>query len=249
MRASRAAAWVLCAAAWNLAGQDLKPKTTISGSLQTGLAETFQLTLGGMFGDGPAFQNRGTVSFNHVFRKNDSVSAFGWMTFDGPSRHVDSQTGAAYKYRIIDRKSNLLTGTAGYQRWDFPSVASGTHDNLIAGNLTWQTRVKVPVTVSADSWRLLTSNLPIGSLLYTQAWTTHQLWSNDHGRLMLRPTVASTYSWNFYAKQGYRVFRYGALAAWEARNYTIEGGVRRQVALQPGIPENSFWSVSVARLF
>ena len=230
--------------------QTQKPQTTVSGLVQTGFAETFQLTLGGMFGDGPAFQNRGVLNVNNIFRKNDAVSTFGWMTFDGPSHMVNSQAGISYKARLLDKKSNVLIGSLGYQRWDFPSVLQGTHDNLLAGNLTWQTRAKsIPVTITADTWRLLTSDFPIGSLLYVQAWTTHTLWSNDHGRLVLRPTLATTYSWNFYGKNGARVFRYGGITAWEGHNYSIEGGVRQQVALQPGIPENSFWSIGITRLF
>jgi hypothetical protein len=37
-----------------------------SVTLQTGFVSTFQLTLGGTFGDGPAWQNRVMLDFNSV---------------------------------------------------------------------------------------------------------------------------------------------------------------------------------------
>jgi hypothetical protein len=116
--------------------------------------------------------------------------------------------------------------------------------------VTYNTRVKsVPVTIQADSWRLLSSNFPIGNLLYVQGWTTHTLWKNDNLRVVVRPSLATTYAWNFYGKQGHRVFRYGGTAALESKNYSLEGGMRQQVALLPGIPENRYWSVMVTRSF
>ena len=44
--------------------------------MQGGYASTFQLTLGGMFGDGPAFQDRATVALNNAFRNGDSLFGF-----------------------------------------------------------------------------------------------------------------------------------------------------------------------------
>ena len=50
----------------------------ISGSFQTGLAETFQLTLGGTFADGPVWQNPFTLNWHNVFRSGDRFVLTGW---------------------------------------------------------------------------------------------------------------------------------------------------------------------------
>jgi hypothetical protein len=63
----------------------LRPSIT----LQTGFASTFQLTLGGTFGAGPAWQNRANVDLSHVFTKNDALVFTGWMTRDTPSANRD----------------------------------------------------------------------------------------------------------------------------------------------------------------
>lgn len=230
-------------------GQQPRPQPSFSGSLQTGLAETFQLTLGGTFGLGPAWQNRLTLNLNHVFRRNDAISVYGWDTLDTRSAVTDWQAGVCYRMRLIDRRPSALTGSIGYQRWRFASVFRGTNDHLAAANLTWQWKKKLPFTVSADSWRVFASPYRLGSILYLQGWTTHTLWSNDRARVVLRPSAATTYSWHFWDKGGLRVFRYGGGVAYERGAYSLEGGVRQQKALLGGIPENRYWSLMLTRSF
>ena len=231
--------------------QTVELQRTVSGSVQTGIAETFQLTLGGTFGAGPAWQNRVTLGVNNVFVKGDAVQVYGFTTTDTRTPKPDWHTGISYKRRLLRvNKTSDVTGTIGYQHWEFGSVFCGTNDHLIAANLTFQSRVrKIPVTVSADSWRLLSSPYRLGTILYPQAWTTHVLWRHETTRLVLKPTVSTTYSWHFWDRSGHRVFRYGACLALEGQHYTLESSVRRQVALLNGIPENTFYSFSVARLF
>lgn len=227
----------------------LKPKTRISGSLQTGFASNFQLTLGGTFGAGPAWQDRVTLDVNHVWRRNDAITVSGWMTFDMPSHSPDWLAGIGYRTPLIERPGHVLEATVGYQRWRFPSVACGTQDHLVAANLTYKGKWKVPLTVTADNWSLLHSNMPKGTLLYLQGFVSHVLWSGDNQRLVLRHGPATTYSANFYGKQDWRVLRYQGYLAYEIGRNTIEGGLRQQKGLITGLPDNLYWSVLLTRRF
>lgn len=224
---------------------------SLSGSIQTGVAETFQLTLGGTFGEGPAWQNKVTVGLNNVLVEGDAIQVYGFTTTDTRAPKPDWHTGIGYKRRLLlVKKTHELTGTIGYQHWEFGSVFCGTNDHLAAANLTFRSRIRrVPVTVTADSWRLVSSPYRLGTILYPQAWSTHVLWRHETTRLVLKPTVSTTYSWHFWDRSGHRVFRYGAALALEGNHYTIESCVRRQVALLNGIPENTYYSFSVSRLF
>lgn len=223
---------------------------TFSGSYQSGLAETFQLTLGGTFGRGPAWQNRLTLGVNNVFAKGDAVQVYGQTTLDTPTAHLDWQTGIQYRRPLLNRKRMRLTGTLGYQHWFFPHVLCGTDDHLMYANVLTATRIaKIPVTLNVDSWRLLSSPERLGTVLNPQLWTTHVLWHHEPYRLTLKPTVATTYSWHFWNRDGHRVFRYGAALGFESTHYSIEASVRRQVALLPNIPENTFYLFALTRSF
>lgn len=239
--------WVLLVLSVALCQGQAFKKTRFTGSVQTGLAETFQLTLGGTFGDGPAWQNKVTGGIDHVFRKGDTLTAFGWQTLDSRSGAFDWQAGFDYRYPLLRRHTHVVDGSVGYQRWGFRSVLGGTRSHLVAGNVTYNGMLKLPVTVTADSWRLVSSSHRLGSILYVQGWTNHVLARTDTGRLVFRPGASTTYAWHFWNKSGHRVVRLGGSLAWETRTYSIEGGVRRQVALLPGIPDNHFWFIRLKR--
>jgi hypothetical protein len=236
---------------WSLAatGQDapaLKP--TWTASLTGGFASTFQMTLGGTYGDGPAFQNRLTVSLNNAFRGGDSISAFGWSTTDLPTRAPNWQAGLLYKALVMHRKAGTITMTGGVQRWVLPAIKTGAKDWLFSGNLTYGTKVKrVPPFVTADSYSLLESTLPTGTVVYTQVYTEHRLLSRDGLRVMLRQGPAFTHSWGFYGAEGNRVFRYGGALLLSTKHATLEGGFRQQAALQDKIPDNRYWYVLLTR--
>src|SRR5438445_446303 len=66
----------------------LKPSLT----LQTGVASTFQLTLGSTFGKGPAWQNRVLMDFGHIALNGDAIVFNGWTTIDAPSHRRDWST-------------------------------------------------------------------------------------------------------------------------------------------------------------
>lgn len=227
-----------------------KPRTRWVTSFQSGFADTFQLTLGGMFGEGPAWQNKFTTGLTNVAREGDSIFVYGWDTMDTPTYANDWQAGIGYKAPVWRRRNHFLSLGTGFQHWRFPSVKTGTNDWLIPGNLVYQTQVKaVPVTVQSDSWTLLKSPLPTGSLLHTQVWMSHPVLKRDQVQMIFKHGPAHTYSWNFYGTQGNRVFRYQTMLAISFKDTVIEGGYRKQVGLQAGIQDNNYWAFGVTKTF
>lgn len=249
---------------WILAGFPAAPAQQISehtiassrpplrwvATAQTGFADTFQLTLGGTFGDGPAWQNRVTVGVANLFRPGDLLSLHGWNTTDSPTRENNTVAGISYRAPVWRRGPQSLALGSGLQYWNFPSVLTGTTDWLIPGNLVYSARAwRLPVTVTADSWTLLASRLPRGSLLHTQAWIDHPLVRTDPVRVTFRHGPAHTYSWDFYATRGHRVLRYQTAVVLAWRNTQLEAGWRQQWGLQRRIPDNRYWHVGVTRSF
>lgn len=248
---------LFCIASW-AAGQHVGEQAIASNrppvrwvtTLQSCFADTFQLTLGGTFGAGPAWQNRIATGLANLFRPGDLLSVHGWNTTDAPTGENNTIAGIAYSAPVWRRGSQNLALGSGLQYWNFPTVLTGTTDWLIPGNLVYTARAgRVPLTVTSDSWTLLTSRLPKGSLVYTQGWMDHAIASSDRFRLTFRHGPAHTYSWNFYATQGHRVIRYqtALVLAWKGNQ--VEAGWRKQWGLQPGIPDNAFWSFSLTRTF
>jgi hypothetical protein len=219
-----------------------------TASLQSGAADTFQLTLGGMFGQGPAWQNKLTTSLSNAFRAGDSISFYGWDTLDHPTGSNNWQAGIGYKAWMFERPNQRLSLGSGLQHWRFPSVKTGTNDWLIPGNLVYQRRLfRLPFTVTGDSWSLLRSPLPTGSLVHTQAWLQHTVLKHDDIQVSFRHGPAHTYSWNFYGTHGNRVFRYQTMLSITHKNLSIEGGYRKQKGLQRGIPNNQYWQFALTR--
>ena len=217
-------------------------------SLQGGYANTFQLMLGGTFGKGPDFQNKLTAGISNLLRSGDSLTFYGWSTTDLPSRSPNWQAGFSYKERILRKGRHSLLLGGGAQRWLFPDVKSGSNDWLATGTVNYSTSAKhVPITVSSDSFSLLSSTLPLGSLLYTQIQTQHTLIKRGRYQLSLRHGPMHTYSWGFWGANGNRIVRYGGAVAMAWNNTTIEVGCRQQFGLQDKIPYNRFWSVLVNR--
>jgi len=227
-----------------------KPRMRWVTSFQSGFADTFQLTLGGMFGAGPAWQNKFTTGLTNVLRTGDSVFIYGSDTMDSPTQSNDWQAGMGYKIPVWRKRNHFLSLGSGVQHWRFPSVKTGTNDWLIPGNLLYQTKVKaVPVAVQSDSWTLLKSPLAKGSLLHTQVWMSHPILKRDHVQIVFKHGPAHTYSWNFYGTQGNRVFRYQTMVAISFKDTVIEGGYRKQAGLQDGIQNNNYWQFAVTKTF
>jgi hypothetical protein len=227
-----------------------KPAMQWTTTIQSGMADTFQLTLGGTFGNGPAWQSRLTTGLSNAFRGGDSLFVYGWDTFDTRAEAHDFQAGFGYKAPVWKRRSQVLSLGSGLQYWRFPSVKTGANDWLIPGNLTYQAKVKkTGLLVTSDSWTLLNSPLPMGSLLHTQVWVEHDLLKTDSVRIALRHGPAHTYSWGFYGTNGNRVFRYQSMLAITTMGFTLEGGFRKQAGLQDGIHHNNYWQFALTRTF
>ncbi|MEJ5367275.1 MAG: hypothetical protein WHT08_03085 [Bryobacteraceae bacterium] len=219
-------------------------------TLQTGFADTFQLTLGGVSGDGPAWQNRFTTGVAHLFVAGDLLSVHGWNTTDTPSGANNTIAGLSYRAPVWKRGSQTLALGSGLQYWNFPAVLTGTTDWLIPGNLVYTARAgPLPVTATSDSWTLLASRLPKGSLVHTQGWIDHPLARSDAFFLTFRHGPAHTYSWGFYGTQGHRVVRYQTALVLAWKETQLEAGWRQQWGLQRGIPDNRYWHFSLSRNF
>lgn len=226
------------------------PARTYTVTMQGGFTNTFQLVLGGTFGEGADWQNRLAVGVNNLWREGDSLTAFGWSTTDLPTSTPNWQAGLTYRYRVLKTKHHTLALSGGLQRWVLPSVKTGAKDWLVSGNLAYNTAVKrLPIVVTQDSWSLLSSTLPTGSAIYTQIYTQHTLFKREGFQLALRHGPAHTYSWGFYGAEGNRVMRYSGslVATW--RGTTFEGGCRQQFGLQDKVHNNRYWSFLVTRQF
>lgn len=227
---------------------DLSRTWTVS--IQGGFTNTFQLVLGGYFGEGADWQNRLTVSLNNLWREGDSVSLFGWSTTDLPTATPNWQAGLLYKNRVLRTSRQTLYLGGGAQRWLLPSVKSGAQDWLLSGNLSYtNTAGRLPLMITQDSWSLLRSTLPTGSAVYTQINTQHTLFKREAFQLLLKHGPHHTYAWGFYGAKGNRVVRYGAALVANWKGTVLEAGCRQQFGLQDGIPNNRYWSILVTRQF
>ena len=219
-------------------------------TVQTGLADTFQLTLGGTFGQGPAWQSRIETGVKNVWTEGDSVYAYGTESLDRDSVRSDWQAGVGYRRPLWHRGRQRLMGSAGLQHWKFANVLTGANDWLTYENLTFHGAAgPVGFLATSDSWSLLKSPLPGGSLVHTQFWFEHVLLKREGLGLVFRHGPSHTYSWDFYGTRGNRVIRYQTMLGVRLRGVLIEGGYRQQFGLQPRIPDNSFWQFSIARTF
>jgi hypothetical protein len=218
-------------------------------TVQTGMTDTFQLFNGGTFGNGPNWQNRVTTGIGNLVAKGDALSVYGWDTLDVRTNRYNWQAGLGYKRPVWKRGGRTITLGSGVQRWLFPSVKCGTNDWLIPGNLAYQDAFSKRTTLlmTSDSLTLLKSTLPTGTLLHSQAWLQTKLIKRESVEVTFRHGPAHTYSWNFYGANGNRVFRYQTMLAISHGPYTLEGGYRKQWALQPGIPQNGYWQFTISR--
>jgi hypothetical protein len=221
---------------------------TWTASLQAGFSSTFQLMLGGTFGEGPDIHDKLAFSAANLSRRGDSLTLYGWSTADVQSLQPNWQAGLSYKVPVFERARQKLMLGGGAQRWLFPSVKTGAKDWLVTGNLTYSTSWKrVPIVVTEDSYTLLKSTLPTGSLLYSQIYSEHALFRRGGVRIMLREGPQYTYSWGFYGARGNRVLRYTGCLLLSWKSNTLETSYRQQFGLQDGIPYNRYWSVSLTR--
>ena len=227
-----------------------QPARRFTTTLQTGFAETFQLTLGGVFGKGPALQNRVTLGVSSLFLTGDTLAVSGWTTNDWQSRRNDWLASLSYKFRAYRHGNQSLHLGGGLERWRFPSVLKGANDWISVYSATYATRVaSVPFQVQSNSYTVLSSPLTKGTLINTQAWFEHPLLKHESLRLTLRHGPQHTYSWNFYGTNGHRVLRYAGALVLTVRQTQLEAGIRPQYGLQSRIPDNKYWYVLISRTF
>jgi hypothetical protein len=226
-----------------------RPRWVPNLTLQTGFASTFQMNLGGTFG-GPAWQNRATAEYPQIFNKNDALTLTGFNTLDTQSGRFDWTMGAAYRFPAWRKGNQGFVATAGWQHWLLPSVGQGMNDQLIAGNALYRTKVKVPVLLTVDDWQILASHSRRGNLVLLQATLVHTLWTGTNARkIVLRHGPSSSYSYHFWNREGWRMFRYGGSLAYETKPFILEAAFRQQAHIAPLVPDNQYWTVMLSRRF
>lgn len=219
-------------------------------TLQSGLAETFQLTLGGVFGRGPAWQNKLALAASNVLLTGDSVMFSGWTTCDTPSRRGDWIAAASYRVRAFRRGSQSVHFEGSLERWQLSSVLTGARDWIGGFNGSYATRLSgTGFQLKSTVYNTLTSTLRQGTLIHSQAWFEHRLFNREPVTLTLRHGPQHTYSWNFYGTNGHRVLRYAAAILLTARDNQFEIGYRPQYGLQQRIPDNRFWYMQMSHTF
>lgn len=243
---------LLAAVSDGLYGQQIEApsrmKLVWTAAAQTGLTERFQLALGGLFGGGPAWQSRLETAASNVWREGDALYLYGAESMDLGSRRSDWQAGAGYRQPLLKRRRHELSASFGLQHWKFANVLRGANDWLLHENLTLRSRLRLfALTLTSDSLSLLASPLPEGTLLHTQVWMEHPVWSRDTLQLVMRHGPAHTYSWGFYGANGHRVARYQSAVVLAAAGTRFEFGYRQQIGLQPRIPDNRLWHFMVSR--
>ena len=218
-----------------------------SASLQSGIAQGMQLSLGGLFNAGPAQQNRLTITKTGTFRSRDSLQFYGWNTTDLRQNETDADIGVRYRVPVRRMVGGTMSAGTGIEYWHFPSVLGGQRDLALDSYMGWSGGERVPLAFSANGKTLLRSRLPHGTMGIFQAQHTQKLarWSNN--LLALNHGPIYVYNWDLYGKGGNRVLRYNAALQLSHGSWALEAMLRPQAGLQPRIPDNRFWSFSIIR--
>lgn len=220
-----------------------------SASWQSGITQGMQLSLGGLFNRGPAQQNRLTVTKAHWLRTGDSVQFYGWGTTDLRKAYTDFDTGFRYRTPLRRVAYGKLIGGGGLEHWNFPSVLGGTKDLVLDSYLGWSGGEKIPITISGNGKTLLRSDLTRGTFAIFTALHTQRLGKLGESSFSVQHGPAYVYNWNLYGKNGHRVLRYTGTLNINRGRWGAELMLRPQAGLQPRIPDNKYWSVSLIRRF
>ena len=234
------------------AGPRTSPRTTSrwSGTWQSGVTQGMQLSLGAMFNEGPAQQNRLTVTRSGFLRTGDSLQFYGWSTTDLPTASTDFEAGVRYRAPLRRFAGGKLIGGGGLEYWNFPSVLTGTRDITLDSYLGWAGGgERFPIVISGNGKTLLRSDLPKGTFACFQAIHTQKLWTIHDVRFALQHGPAYIYSWHLYGRDGHRVVRYYGTLTVNKGHWGFEAMFRPQLGLQPHIIDNKYWSFSILRRF
>jgi hypothetical protein len=216
---------------------------------QSGIAQTMQLSLGGLFNAGPAEQNRLAAVRSGVLRSSDSLQLYSWSTTDLRTGSTDVDVGARYRVPVRTLARGKIVAGGGLEHWRFPSVLGGTNDIVADSYLGWTGGERIPVTISANAKTLVRSDLCRGTFLNVQTLLSHRIAGWRSARLSLQHGPSYVYSWNLYGRSGHRVFRYVISPQLSFSSWLVEGTLRPQAGLQPAIPDNRFWSIGIGRRF
>lgn len=208
-----------------------------------------QLSLGGLFGEGPAEQNRLTVTGTSVLRSRDSLQFYGWSTTSVKSVDTDADIGVRYRTPLRRAGPGTLVGGAGLEHWYFPSVLGGTRDLVVDSYLAWAGGETIPLTVSANGKTAVRSDLQTGTFVCLQALHTQKLFRTRGVGFALQHGPAYLYNWDLYSRPGHRALRYYGTVIANRGNWGAEVMLRPQLGLQPRIPDNRYWSVAIIRRF
>lgn len=218
-----------------------------SATLQSSVAQTMQLSLGGTFNQGPAQQNRLTLTGTGLFRRRDTLQFYGWNTTDLRTGNTDADMGIRYRAPVAKLAQGSLIAGTGVEYWYFPSVLGGTRDVVLDTYMAWSGGEKIPITISGNGKTLLRSRLPLGSMGIFQVQHTQKIARWNSNLLSVNHGPMYVYSWDLYGRPGNRVFRYSAAVQLSRGRWALEGTFRPQAGLQDRIPDNKFWCISVIR--
>lgn|GEM_PF-1608171 len=238
-------------------GQSVEPvrsrkpvQTTIK--LNTGVNETFQLTLGGLFTDGVNQQSGATVDFKNLISNDSTLRVAGLLHLDTADLNKDWIGSVNYLQPILKWETGSLQTNVGFHVWHFPSVLQGKTDTVVdSGLILTQTRV-IPLVVDANVKTLSSAEVRRGvggQIYYFRAISPRALYRKGSRSFTLLHGPSYTYSNRFYGTRGHRVFRYEIGAAYQAGPWGVDTVFRPQWALQKGIRENRFWGVNVSYTF
>ena len=224
----------------------------VSGRVTSGLNQSFQLTLGGLFSEGSNFQNTATIDVKNLLSEDGILRFSGLVHLDTQDASRDWIGTVNYIQPLLSWESGRLLGYAGLHVWQFPSVLNGKTDTVVDSGLTWVQSGPLSFTLDANVKTLATGpgRSGVGGQIYhVRGFTSHPLVRTGKFSLAIQHGPSYTYSNRFYGVHGHRVVRYEGGAVIQYGQWGVDSVFRPQVALQRGIPENRFWGFNVFYVF
>ncbi len=230
----------------------LRKPIEVSGKLTSGLNESFQLTLGGLFSHGANFQNTGTVDIKNLLPKGGTMRVSGILHTDTKDLSRDWIATVNYLHPLVNGERDKLVGTVGLHVWHFPSVLNGKTDTVVDSGLAWMHSGPLSFTLDANVKTLATGpgrKGVGGQIYYFRGVNSHPLVRKPKFSLALQHGPSYTVANRFYGVHGHRVIRYEGGAVMQYGQWGMDVIFRPQLALQRGIPENRFWGFNVFYVF
>ncbi len=230
----------------------LRKPLEVQAKFSTGINQTFQLTLGGMFSDGVNFQNSITIDLKNALRNDGVLRVTGIAHTDTEDLSRDWIGAVNYLYPIAVWEKGKLVASGGLHLWRFPSVLQGRTDLIVDSGLILTQSGPFPVSVDANVKTLAVGpgRRGVGGQIYHfRALSPIPLLRRGKTQVVLQHGPSYTYANRFYGLNGNRVFRYEAGIVLQRGNWAVDTVLRQQWALQRGIPENCFWGANLSYTF